>query len=140
MTEQPTPAGRQIDTDVIVGARAHMLMWRGGRSQAAVSAALGMAKSQLSRKLKGERPWYAREIVEVARVLGTSVAYLIGETDDPSAPPPGLEPGTVRFTASAGQRTHMARLIRFPVRVGAPAARRSRPAGNHPVLALRVTA
>jgi transcriptional regulator with XRE-family HTH domain len=138
MTEQaPVP---QVGTDEIVGARAHMLMWRTGKSQAAVSAALNMAKSQLSRKLRGGRPWYAHEIAALARVLGTSVAYLYGETDDPSAPPPGLEPGTVRLDVIAGQGHHEAKILRFVGRVRDPEwprpGRRPRTV-NHPVLLRR---
>ena len=47
-----------------------------------LSAAIGVAQPNLSAKLRAARRWYLFEIVGIAQALGTSVAYLIDETDD----------------------------------------------------------
>uniref|UniRef100_UPI0035BE7F0B helix-turn-helix domain-containing protein n=1 Tax=Pseudoclavibacter sp. RFBI5 TaxID=2080578 RepID=UPI0035BE7F0B len=57
-------------------------MWRKRMRQIDLSAAIGVAQPNLSAKLRGARRWYLFEIVGIAQALGTSVAYLIGETDD----------------------------------------------------------
>ena len=77
------PNSARRSPDALAGERAHMLMWTRGESQGSVADAVGMERTQLGRKLRGARPWYLSEIVAVARHLGTSVAYLTGETDDP---------------------------------------------------------
>ena len=58
------------------------LMWRKRLTQTTVARQLGLVQATLSAKLHGRRPWFFAEIQSLARVLGTSVAYLSGETDN----------------------------------------------------------
>lgn len=92
------------DVDAELGRRAHMLMWDAKRTQGSVAAQMGIGSDSLGRKLKGERGWALAEIVNLADTLGTTVAYLAGETKDPrpenpnggrAVGPEGLEPPTV---------------------------------------------
>jgi hypothetical protein len=85
------------DIDIELGRRAHMLIWDAKRTQGDVAAELGMTSGSLGLKLKGSRGWALAEIVGLAQVLNTSVAYLVGEIDSPHGPPvgpTGLEPMT----------------------------------------------
>ena len=43
---------------------------------------LDIAQSTLSLKMHGRRRWYLEEVIRLAEVLGTTVAYLTGETED----------------------------------------------------------
>ena len=45
---------------------------------------LGLSVATASRKLNGHIEWTARELVQLAEVLNTTVAYLIGEVGDPA--------------------------------------------------------
>ena len=81
-----TPAAVEEAPDARTGERAHVLMWRLGMTQTEVGRRLSLDSTALGRKLRGIRPWYLREIVSLAEILSTSVAYLIGETDDPRPP------------------------------------------------------
>lgn len=44
-----------------------------------------MVRSVLSAKLHGKRRWYVDEVVAIVDVLGTSVGYLLRETDAPTS-------------------------------------------------------
>ena len=95
--------------DVLVGTRVHMLMWERGTKQIALAPKLGITQTGLSKKLKGRVGWSVSDLIAVARELGTTVSYLVGESENrhPDLPnggsatayssvvhPPGLEPGT----------------------------------------------
>ena len=54
-------------------------------SKAEISEKLGIGYSTLWRRLNGERSINVDFLSELAKVLGTSSSYLMGETDDPSA-------------------------------------------------------
>ncbi len=64
------------------------------RSVAALARATHIDRATLSVKMHGHRRWYLDELQAIARVLGTSVSYLIGETDDSGVPLTGVEPAT----------------------------------------------
>lgn len=72
----------QLDERDLTSERIVALLWRKRMRQIDLSAAIGVAQPNLSAKLRGARRWYLFEIVGIAQALGTSVAYLIGETDD----------------------------------------------------------
>lgn len=74
------------EADAAVGRRVHMLMWDHHVSQTTLAAELGIEQSGLSKKLRGKRPWSLTEVITVARELGTTVAYLVGEAGDPGEP------------------------------------------------------
>lgn len=83
-----------FDDAIETGERIHMLMWRGGLSIRAMGPRVGVDQSSLSKKIRGKSPWYLHEIRSIARELGTSVSYLVGETDDPQADPDGPDGGS----------------------------------------------
>ncbi|WP_369408644.1 helix-turn-helix domain-containing protein [Cellulomonas triticagri] len=66
-----------------IGERVHQLMWRQRVSQTALAPRIGMQQASLSRKLRGERPWFAEDLIAVAGALGVSVGFLFGEEMSP---------------------------------------------------------
>ena len=67
---------RNDDTDRVIGATVHALMWRQRVTQRDIAGHLGIQQSAMSRKLRGTRPWLAAEVVAVAEVLGVPLAEL----------------------------------------------------------------
>lgn len=69
------------------------LMWRKSLSISSLASKLGKDRAQVSRKMHGHARWYADELIDAAAVLGTTVGYLLGETDDDRRPShmPGYE-------------------------------------------------
>lgn len=91
------------EADVELGTRAHMLIWSEGRKQGDIATAMGISSGSLGLKLKGQRGWALAEIKAIAQILNTTVAYLVGETENshPNKPsgssrvgPAGIEPTT----------------------------------------------
>ena len=85
MTIAETPTGEQQaqeDERDITSERIVALLWRKKMRQSDLSDAIGVARPNISSKLRGNRRWYLYEIMGIAKALGTSVAFLIGETDD----------------------------------------------------------
>lgn len=80
--------------DAYVGRRVFHLMWDRKMTQTTIATALGVQQPALSKKLRGERGWGIDELVTVASELSTTVAYLVGETDEPQ--PVGSGGGTNR--------------------------------------------
>jgi transcriptional regulator with XRE-family HTH domain len=76
-----------MDTaDQLIGERIHHLMWRQRISQTRLAAMLGMTQSALSKKVHGERPWFASELITVAKALNTQVSALLPSEFDPDPP------------------------------------------------------
>lgn len=50
-----------------------------GMTQGAMAARVGITQAAISRKLSGERPWFADELAVAADILGVSVGELFGE-------------------------------------------------------------
>lgn len=69
-----------------IGRRVNARMIDAGMTQGQLAAAIGLTQAAVSRKLAGERPWFAPELVNVAQVLGTSVGELFGEPEPPGQP------------------------------------------------------
>ena len=63
--------------DEVIGERVHGIMWRRRISQDALAPQLGIAQSALSRKMRGQVQWTARDVAVVAAVLGVEVADLM---------------------------------------------------------------
>lgn len=80
MTAEQTDASA---ADVQVGRRVHMMMWDRRMKQTDVARLIGVQQSGFSKKLRGDRGWSVSDLVTMARVLSTSVAYLVGETQNP---------------------------------------------------------
>ncbi len=89
-----------MTTDQIIDERVHREMWSRRMTQTRLGATLGMSQTAISKKLRGERPWYAGEVLAVATTLGVSVASLYG-VDDASVNPtdgPTTETPTVEYS------------------------------------------
>lgn len=69
----------------IISRRLKRLMSEKRYSKAEISEKLGIGYSTLWRRLNGERSINIDFLSELAKVLDTSVSYLIGETDNPDA-------------------------------------------------------
>ena len=92
MEAQAEVAQTEKRADADVGRTVHMLMWDRQVKQTDLAARLGIQQSALSKKLRGHRPWSVDEMLIVARELKTTVAYLVGEIDDPLCTPRDLNP------------------------------------------------
>jgi transcriptional regulator with XRE-family HTH domain len=73
-------------TDVLIGERIHQIMWRQRMTQGQLAARLGLTQTGVSRKIRGERPWFARELLQVAAALNTQVSALLPVEFDPNPP------------------------------------------------------
>jgi len=58
-----------VTVDERIGENVHHLMWRRRMTVSATSAEMGLSKASLSRKLRGEVVWMARDIEAAARIL-----------------------------------------------------------------------
>lgn len=78
-----TTALDEMTDDEIIGERVVLAMWRKRKSQAELAAELGVHQSSLSNKLRGKRPFFAREIGAVAAALDVDPAWLLGYEKSP---------------------------------------------------------
>ena len=79
-----TKAEKGLDFEV--SRRVNMLMWERKMTQTALSKKLSVGQSTFSKKVRGDLGWSVADLVAVSAALGTTVAYLVGESDDPSDP------------------------------------------------------
>jgi len=61
------PSG--VTVDERIGENVHHMMWKRHMTVTAASAEMGISKATLSRKLRGDVVWLARDIEAVARIL-----------------------------------------------------------------------
>ena len=66
--------------------RVSHLMKRNSLSKKDMASRLNVDYSTFWRKLKGKRNVDMSVLIQIARILGTSVSYLVGETDNPALP------------------------------------------------------
>lgn len=66
-----------------IGERVHRVMWSRRITQTAMAERLELSQSSMSRKLRGERPWDADDVLAVANALDVSVDYLFFGEPDP---------------------------------------------------------
>ncbi|AXH65241.1 helix-turn-helix DNA binding domain protein [Arthrobacter phage Arby] len=78
---------RPASTDVDIGKRIERRLSALGMTQWDLAARLGLTQATVSRKLHGQRPWFASELVTVAGVLGCAVGELFGERCRPAVRP-----------------------------------------------------
>lgn len=83
-THSTAPGGR---VNAQIGRRIQAHMASGGMTQGQLAAALGLTQASVSRKLSGERPWFANELVNVSAVLDVRVGDLFGESGQDGAAP-----------------------------------------------------
>ena len=88
----------------VTAERITILLFRTRRSVSALAREAAIDRPSLSAKMHGHRRWYLDEIQSIARILDTSVSYLLGETDDArpltQKVPASFETGT--FVAGTG--------------------------------------
>jgi transcriptional regulator with XRE-family HTH domain len=72
--------------DYEVSRRVNMLMWDRKRTQGSVAQELGITQSTYSRKVRGVLGWSVADLVAVSAALGTTISYLVGESDNPDDP------------------------------------------------------
>ena len=66
----------------ILGERIHLTRRRAGLSQVELAARADISPTTLNRVELGRQKLYAETLVTLARILGVSVDYLVGMTDD----------------------------------------------------------
>jgi transcriptional regulator with XRE-family HTH domain len=72
--------------DQLIGERIHQIMWRQRLTQGQLAAKLGLTQTGVSKKIHGERPWFASELIAVAKALNTQVSALLPVEFDPDPP------------------------------------------------------
>jgi hypothetical protein len=79
--------------DALIGERVRLLMNRARPriTQARVAFRLGLSQPSFGQRLLGNTRWTAVELLAVSDMLGTTVAFLVGETDVPYRGPAGLK-------------------------------------------------
>ncbi|WP_029926311.1 helix-turn-helix domain-containing protein, partial [Nocardia otitidiscaviarum] len=90
---EPSEEEQRRAHDEFIGERVHAVMWRLKMSQTDLAKKLGITQTALSHKLRGKRPFYAREIGAISRALGVNPAYFYGFTEDPRL---GTDEGTTK--------------------------------------------
>ncbi len=78
--------------DAEVGRRVHMIMWDRRVTQTALGRLVGLDQSSLGKRLRGERGWSLDDLRAVAGALGTTIGYLVGESEEPQ--PDGPDEGS----------------------------------------------
>lgn len=63
-----------------------MLMWDRKLTQTKLATSLGLTQSGLSKKLHGRTGWGVDELAQAAQILGTTVGFLFGETENAPTP------------------------------------------------------
>ena len=66
----------------ILGERIHLTRRRAGLSQVELAARANISPTTLNRVELGRQKLYAETLVTLAQILGVSVDYLVGMTDD----------------------------------------------------------
>lgn len=66
----------------ILGERIHLARRRAGLSQVELAARAGISPTTLNRVELGRQKLYAETLVTLAQILGVSVDYLVGMTDN----------------------------------------------------------
>lgn len=89
MTANVMPMTERPNVDAEIGRRIFHLMWDAKITQTQMGQRIGVGQSTLSKKLRGERPWYSGELREAALMLGVTVGFLFGEEDEKAPTPKG---------------------------------------------------
>lgn len=93
MSANVSPMPTPTNVDAEIGRRVFHRMWDMKITQTQMGQRIGVGQSTLSKKLRGERPWFSHELRDAASMLGVSVGYLFGENDG-EVGPAGIEPTT----------------------------------------------
>ena len=76
-----TQGDYQAAEGIDISRRIHVMLWERKQTQTAVAKYLHIDQSTLSKKIKGDVGWSISDLMGIARIFETTVAYLIGETD-----------------------------------------------------------
>ena len=87
--------------DVAIGEAVHHEMWRQGVPQSRLAKKLGITQSALSRKVRGRRPFYASEVMAIARELRVPVEQLLPQDGSGG----GVNSGWSKRSGSSGGET-----------------------------------
>lgn len=127
------PAHRH-NVDAIIGDNIHRLMWLARKTQTETAISLGMTQGALSRKLRGERPWYADEIMAASVLFQRDVGDLFKLLPDHDS---NVEPADI-WSAAEYRLTQIASHPRFHgpaadrAHVATVTALRNGPHGHYP--------
>lgn len=72
--------------DEQIGELVHAEMWRQRVPQVHLARALGITQTAVSRKIRGDRPWSAREVMAAARLLKVPTTALLPRPDSNGEP------------------------------------------------------
>ena len=81
--------GSNETIDEAVGRRIHALMWQQRIKNKDLAVLLDLEPTGISKKLRGSSKFSIEQLVDAARALNTTVAYLVGETENPHPGKPG---------------------------------------------------
>jgi transcriptional regulator with XRE-family HTH domain len=70
-----------MTVDERIGANVHALLWYRHLRQEALTESMGVSRSSLAKKLRGEVVWMARDIEAAARVLNVDPGHLFTEVE-----------------------------------------------------------
>lgn len=84
-----SPIRKTESIDVAIGRRVHTLMWEQRIKNKDLATLLALESTGVGKKLRAEAKFSIEQLVAVARALNTSVAYLVGETENPHPVTPG---------------------------------------------------
>jgi BetR domain len=111
-----TASEQRPDADVALGRVIHQAMWDQRITQTRLAVLLGIDQSTLSKKLRGERPWSVRELIDVADALHMDARDLLARMWPPDGPI--FPPGNIDFHGSASYGVR-----HLPTRGNTPLAR-----------------
>lgn len=102
--------------DEFVGRRVFHLMWDRHLTQTAFGHMIGQSQSNLAKKLRGTRGWSLDDLKAAAKALDTTMAYLVGESEEPGKPhnSPKLPTSDYKVALSRGPRPVVALHMRGP--------------------------
>lgn len=73
----------QHSIDIVVGERTHQMMWKSKVTNKTLGATLSLDPTAIGKKLRAEQKFSLAQLATVAAYLNTTVAYLVGETENP---------------------------------------------------------
>lgn len=72
--------------DALIGENVHQILWRRRIPQSLAARRTGMTGATLSRKLRGERAWYATELMDLSGYLDVPLDDLLPRLDSNQEP------------------------------------------------------
>jgi transcriptional regulator with XRE-family HTH domain len=98
-----------MNIDETIGANVHQQMWRARVSQTRLAGALGIDQAAVSRRLRGQTPWKASEVMAAAALLGVEIVDLY-------PPSPVTEPAAAAVSTRENTRQYGHSARSYPIR------------------------